>query len=40
VMTLPIRFDSSKARALLGYAPSVGYQAGIERTLGTVTPGR
>jgi nucleoside-diphosphate-sugar epimerase len=40
VMTLPIRFDSSKAGRLLGYAPSVGYEAGIERTLGTITPGR
>jgi nucleoside-diphosphate-sugar epimerase len=33
VMTLPIAFDSSKARRLLGYAPAVGYEEGVLRTL-------
>ncbi len=32
-MTLPIRFDVTKARALLGYAPAVGYDEGVARTL-------
>ncbi len=34
VMTVPISFDTSKARRLLGYAPRVGYEDGIARTLG------
>jgi len=33
VMTLPIAFDIDKARRLLGFAPSVGYRAGVIRTL-------
>jgi hypothetical protein len=32
-MTLPISFDSSKARAQLGFAPRVGYEEGVMRTL-------
>jgi nucleoside-diphosphate-sugar epimerase len=35
VMTLPIRFDVAKARRLLGYAPRVGYEEGVRRTLHT-----
>lgn len=34
VMTVPISFDTSKARRVLGYAPRVGYEDGIARTLG------
>jgi nucleoside-diphosphate-sugar epimerase len=33
VMTVPVAFDSSKARRLLGYAPAVGYVEGVRRTL-------
>jgi nucleoside-diphosphate-sugar epimerase len=33
VMTLPIAFDITKARRVLGYAPTVGYEEGIMRTL-------
>ena len=33
VMTLPISFDTSKARAQLGFAPRVGYEEGVMRTL-------
>jgi nucleoside-diphosphate-sugar epimerase len=33
VMTLSIAFDASKAKAMLGYAPRVGYEEGIRRTL-------
>lgn len=33
LMTLPIRFDIAKARELLGYAPAVGYEEGVRRTL-------
>jgi nucleoside-diphosphate-sugar epimerase len=33
VMTLPIWFDIAKARRLLGYAPTVGYEEGVARTL-------
>jgi nucleoside-diphosphate-sugar epimerase len=33
VMTLPIAFDIGKARRLLGFSPSVGYHAGVMRTL-------
>jgi nucleoside-diphosphate-sugar epimerase len=33
VMTLPIWFDVSKARRLLGFAPRVGYEEGVLRTL-------
>jgi nucleoside-diphosphate-sugar epimerase len=33
VMTLPIAFDIGKARAALGYAPSVGYAEGVARAL-------
>jgi nucleoside-diphosphate-sugar epimerase len=33
VMTLPIWFDVAKARRLLGYAPRVGYEEGVLRTL-------
>ena len=36
VMTLPIAFDGSKARAA-GFAPRIGYEEGIARTLGTWT---
>ena len=32
VMTLPIAFDVAKARRLLGFSPSVGYEEGILRT--------
>jgi nucleoside-diphosphate-sugar epimerase len=32
-MTLPIRFDVAKARRLLGFAPAVGYDQGVTRTL-------
>ena len=32
-MTLSVRFDISKARRLLGFAPSVGYEEGVMRTL-------
>lgn len=33
VMTVPIAFDPSKARRVLGYAPRVGYDEGILRTI-------
>ncbi|HEX8794287.1 MAG TPA: NAD(P)-dependent oxidoreductase [Polyangiaceae bacterium] len=33
VMTLPISFDTSKARARLGFTPRVGYEEGVMRTL-------
>jgi nucleoside-diphosphate-sugar epimerase len=33
VMTLPIAFDIAKARSLLGYSPTVGYEEGVMRTL-------
>ena len=33
VMTLPIEFDTGKARHLLGFAPVVGYDEGVMRTL-------
>ena len=33
VMTVPIAFDISKARQMLGFAPTVGYEEGIMRTL-------
>ena len=33
VMTLPIAFDIAKARRVLGYAPAVGYEEGVMRTL-------
>jgi nucleoside-diphosphate-sugar epimerase len=33
VMTLPICFDIGKARRRLGYAPRVGYEEGVMRTL-------
>jgi nucleoside-diphosphate-sugar epimerase len=33
VMTLPIFFDIAKARRLLGYAPRVGYEEGVLRTV-------
>ncbi len=33
VMTLPIWFDTAKARRLLGFAPRVGYEEGVSRTL-------
>jgi nucleoside-diphosphate-sugar epimerase len=33
VMTLPISFDITKARRRLGYAPHVGYEEGVMRTL-------
>jgi nucleoside-diphosphate-sugar epimerase len=33
VMTLPIWFDITKARRVLGYAPRVGYEEGVVRTL-------
>ncbi|HEY8040297.1 MAG TPA: NAD(P)-dependent oxidoreductase [Polyangiaceae bacterium] len=33
VMTLPICFDIGKARRLLGFAPRVGYEEGVMRTL-------
>jgi nucleoside-diphosphate-sugar epimerase len=33
VMTLPIRFDTLKARRALGYAPTVGYARGVTETL-------
>jgi nucleoside-diphosphate-sugar epimerase len=33
VMTLPIWFDIGKARRMLGYAPTVGYEEGVLRTL-------
>jgi nucleoside-diphosphate-sugar epimerase len=33
VMTLPVRFDIAKARRLLGFTPSVGYEDGVMRTL-------
>jgi len=33
VMTLPIAFDIGKARRVLGYAPTVGYEEGVMRTL-------
>jgi nucleoside-diphosphate-sugar epimerase len=33
VMTLSVRFDIGKARRLLGFAPSVGYEDGVMRTL-------
>jgi hypothetical protein len=32
-MTLPIRFDIAKAQRVLGYAPRVGYEEGVMRTL-------
>jgi nucleoside-diphosphate-sugar epimerase len=33
VMTLPIEFDTGKAGRLLGFAPVVGYDEGVMRTL-------
>jgi nucleoside-diphosphate-sugar epimerase len=33
VMTLPISFDASKARRILGFEPRVGYEEGVLRTL-------
>jgi nucleoside-diphosphate-sugar epimerase len=33
VMTVSIAFDPAKARALLGYAPRIGYDEGIRRAL-------
>jgi nucleoside-diphosphate-sugar epimerase len=33
VMTLPIWFDIGKSRRLLGFAPTVGYEEGVLRTL-------
>ena len=33
VMTLPVRYDIAKARRLLGFAPSVGYEEGVMRTV-------
>ncbi len=33
VMTVPISFDGSKARRVLGFAPRVGYEEGVMRTL-------
>jgi nucleoside-diphosphate-sugar epimerase len=33
VMTLPIWFDTAKARRVLGFEPRVGYAEGIRRTL-------
>jgi nucleoside-diphosphate-sugar epimerase len=33
VMTLPTSFDVAKARRLLGFAPRVGYEEGVMRTL-------
>lgn len=32
-LTLPIAYDLAKARRLLGFAPSVGYEEGVMRTL-------
>jgi nucleoside-diphosphate-sugar epimerase len=32
-LTLPIAFDIGKARRLLGFAPAVGYEEGVMRTL-------
>jgi len=37
VMTVPIAFDCSKAKRMIGYAPRVGYEEGIARTLGSAT---
>ena len=34
VMTIAIRFDVGKARSRLGFAPRVGYEAGVRETLG------
>ncbi len=34
VMTRPVAFDIAKARARLGFAPKVGYEEGVMRTLG------
>lgn len=34
VMTLPVAFDLSKARRLLGFEPAVGYEEGLMRTFG------
>lgn len=33
VMTLPISFDTAKARRVLGFAPRVGYEEGVLRTI-------
>lgn len=33
VMTLSVRFDTTKARRVLGFAPHVGYEEGIARTI-------
>lgn len=33
VMTVPIAFDATKARRLIGYAPRVGYEEGVAKTL-------
>jgi UDP-glucose 4-epimerase len=38
VMTLPIWFDAAKARRLLGFAPHVGYEEGVARTLSGAWP--
>ena len=32
-MTMPLWFDVAKARARLGFAPRVGYEEGLRRTL-------
>ena len=36
VMCLPISFDGSKARRLLGFTPTIGYREGLARSVGTV----
>jgi nucleoside-diphosphate-sugar epimerase len=38
VMTLPIAFDITKARRRLGFAPAVGYEEGVMRTLRGLWP--
>jgi nucleoside-diphosphate-sugar epimerase len=37
-MILPIWFDIAKARALLGFAPAVGYEEGVMRTVRGALP--
>lgn len=32
-MTLSLAFDIAKARGMLGFAPRVGYEEGVARTL-------
>jgi nucleoside-diphosphate-sugar epimerase len=39
VMTRPIAFDIGKARATLGYAPTVGYAEGVARALEGIASG-